>query len=682
MVSPLPEAVEGATTGPVPRKLITTIWRAGHPSFAGGSAKFETPTKKVEAWPQTWRALLDRIRKGQKLPRCDDKREHPHLGLYHSPEGFRSNRPGDIVVRTGLHVDIDEGASEATADALVEVLRAWGLAAVVQRRDVIDPPAIKLRAIVPLVPDEGRETFHSRASAFLQALSDALDCPIDMAPAVWSQPTFLYGPVTGREKPRIVATLEGEALDLHGVAGVAWASRIAGEDCAEAVALCRAMFEAAGSTFSAVERCTRPPDGDNPGGIEILPEGDFRCWTRPTPQVRAWLKENVPAEFEAWWRHPGRRIERARSALRTRDARATAGPEEVVRLEQLAERIELAAADGGQHVFLVPPSVDARAFVPAATSHANVLVGPRPAVETLVLPGSVVQDLRAQTTRMDRAAQERVRRAVEAITTDLFFAGRLPAIPQWTPTRRPEGPLDVWLADPEDLGAFPADLHDVIEASLARARPSSAEEAAPTLTRMLEEGGPLRAHREADGTLRVVALPRWTQEPFVLIGSEVDPALAAVCPGATRWRSEVHPRIERRWRVALADVHGAPDASLEPDLFELPRACLLGQPPEGWSGDVAPFEPSDARPLQAYDHVLVWGLPLREGWHPDAGASGPRPGAFWRAMEEEVERVLRAVEQRMRTGATLWYVAPSFPAPPWSEADTTLSAGGQGKVVD
>ncbi len=155
-LEPLEVVVPGACTAPLARRLVTTIWKAGHASFAGGSEKFDKPTKRVETWPQSWTALVERIEKAQSLPLLEDKREHPHLGLYHSPKGFRSNRPGDVVLRSGLHVDIDEGATDATEARLVEILAGWGLAAIVQRRNVLDPFERKLRAILPLVPDDAR----------------------------------------------------------------------------------------------------------------------------------------------------------------------------------------------------------------------------------------------------------------------------------------------------------------------------------------------------------------------------------------------------------------------------------------------------------------------------------------------------------------------------------------------
>ncbi len=748
----LDAVVPGACTAPVARRLVTTIWKAGHASFAGGSEKFDKPTKRVETWPQSWKALVERIEKAQSLPSLADKREHPHLGLYHSPKGFRSNRPGDVVLRSGLHVDIDEGATDATETRLVEILAGWGLAAIVQRRNVIDPFERKLRAIIPLVPDDARETFHGRAAAFLSALGKTLGCPIDLAPAVWSQPTFLYGPVVGREPPQVVASLAGEALDLHAVPAVAWSRRVSGDTCAEAESLCRAMFEAAGSVFEG-DRCTRPPDGDNPSAIDFLPEGGFRCWTAPTHEVRMWLRMNVPDAYAAWWRHPGRRIERARAALRTRDARVA---RETVSIDELPGLLESAIAGGGRHVFELPAGTDGASVVrglkppsegqrvvafedqsgaadwdPARdvargpcvieTTHTPAFVHHRHidelvvlhtvrAIETLVLSPSSVDVLRRHVHAEKRRAelkQRRVQNAHDAIVVDLFFAGRLTTIPEWIPAPRAESPLAGWLAAPEDAAdAFevPPELGDRIDAALRRA-PDVFENAAAieaAITRLLRLGGRLQTQTQDDGGLRVVCLPAWTQRSFVLLADAPDPALRdpQLCPDLVWRRCEAPEQrdVVRTWHVLAPDegdllpwaalwqahLSSAAAAAARPLVCVRDDTEAQWLRKHGYQGALLHAE-EDVPDLHAHDRVFVLGLPLPLDVFDTGDADGaPRPPAFWRALERDVEHRLRAIEAGLRlhaprdagapTRVEITYVAPSFPAPPWREGACALTA--------
>lgn len=695
---PLDVVVAGAATAPIPKKLITTIWKAGSTHFAGGSEKFSEPTKPVEAWPQSWKGLFSRILKGQKLPWREDKREHPHLGLYHSPEGFRSNREGDVVLRTGLHVDIDEGATEETSQRLIDALRSWGLAAIVQRRDVVEPYQRKLRAIIPLVPDERRESFYSRAAAFLIGLSDTIACPIDLSPAVWSQPTFIYGPVVGREKPRVIAMLEGDALDLGGVEGTAWGRRVGGEDCPEAMELCRTMFLAAGSVFRG-HRGTRPPDGDNPSSIELMPDGEFRCWTQPTWQVRAWLRMNVPDEFDRWWNHPGRRTERARSTLRTREARVASSHAQIEDLESL---VRDALAKGGQHVFELPRGIDATEL---GLDDERLILGRRNAVETLALTTEQMDALRrtvAESRAREAAKQRRVRTFFEYIVEDLFFAGHLHTIPEWTlPDRDEEESIEAALARlastaPEESSEIPDHLQEVVDGAMRRTAEDDFDsvDAERMVRRLFELAGTLEASRD-DETLRVVCIPEWTQRSFVMLSDAPDPALEHVCPEARWVRIEGRDacQVERAWYVtAPVDEDEPPGAwwvqEIEPLLKAAanPIICVrsdeartrLGE--HGYDG--ATICAADiGRSLRDHDLLIILGAPLAPGWHPEADTTtdAPRDPGFWRAMERLVECNVRALEDSMAVreradAVRIWYFGPSFPSPPWRETQCQIVA--------
>lgn len=703
MSDALESVVPGAHVAPIPPKLITTIWKAGSPHFAGGSEKFDEPTKPVEAWPQSWKGLVSRVLGGQKLAWRADKREHPHLGLYFSPHGFRSNREGDVVTRTGLHVDIDEGTTEETITRLVVTLRSWGLAAIVQRRDVIEPYARKLRAIIPLVPDDGRETFYSRAAAFLIGLSETIGCPIDLAPAVWSQPTFIYGPVEGRERPRVVAQLDGGALDLSGVEGSSWGRRVGGEDCPEAMELCRTMFVAAGSVFHG-HRGTRPPDGDNPSSIELMPDGDFRCWTQPTHAVRAWLRVNVPEAFERWWHHPGRRVERARSTLRTRQARLASSHATPDDLDGL---LRTALAQGGQHIFELPPGFEA-----SWPDDDRVIAGRRKAVETLALTHEQLDGLRrtaAEARARLAAKQRRVRTFFEYIVEDLFFAGHLHTIPEWTlPERDAEEPLQAALAKllstsaAEPESNVPEHLQEVVEGALRRPADDDFDsvDAERIVRRLFELDGTMETKQD-DEMLRVVCIPEWTQKSFVMLSDAPDPALEHVCPEA-RWVRIEAPdvcEVARTWCVTAPVTEDEPSqgwwneviepllqASHDPVICvrsEESRARLVEHGYQGASVSAAEIGQLLLDHLVEHDLLIILGAPLAPDWHPDAATSTdePRDPAFWRAMERGVERSVRDLERALGVGSGrteqlgIWYFGPSFPSPPWREEQCEIVAG-------
>ncbi len=749
MTSELESVVAGARTAPIPRKLVTTIWKPGDTFFAGGSEKFDEPTKPIETWPQSWKGLVSRILKGQKLAYRDDKREHPHLGLYFSPQGFRSNREGDVVLRTGLHIDIDEGTTDETITRLVETLRGWGLAAIVQRRDVVEPYQRKLRAIIPLVPDEGRETFYSRASAFLIALSETIGCPIDLAPAVWSQPTFIYGPVRGRERPRVVAQLDGEALDLSDVEGSAWGRQVRGEACPDAVQLCRDMFEIAGSTFSG-HRCTRPPDGDNPSAIEFMPDGGFRCWTLPTYQVRAWLKDHVSEAYERWWRHPGRRIERARSQLRTRAARVDG---QLVQVSELRTLLSSALSEESQQVFVLPegfdardilrnameglhdlvgvmalPDVDAEVWDPSVreTSHALALahrdaidrlaiVGRRDAIESVALTQNQLEALRHRAAAQRSIAaskRQRVRTFFEYIVEDLFFAGHLHTIPEWTLPEPVVETVDSELN--ELLDAQPSELPQHLQEAMDAARQHPTDnfdsvDAERMIRRIFGLAGVVEARQDHDAT-RVLCIPEWTQRSFVMLCHDPDPALEHVCPDARwiRFEGADSCHVERTWFVtapptsddasdeqhstlpAFWKAHVAPrcDAASNPVVcVRHPETCARVRD-LGYGGQLisAADIPSMAS-LDAHDVLIVLGAPLPPKWHPEAESQrekseGPRDPGFWRAMERHVERGIEHLERslgirsRREPSETVrvWYFGPSFPSPPWREDECTIVA--------
>jgi len=654
--SELDDVVTGARTGPLPNPLVTTIWKPGQASFAGGSGKFEQPTKDVECWPRTWDALVRRLRDGQSLPERADKREHPHLGLYHSPRGFRSNREGDVVVRTGLHVDIDEGATEATVERLLETLRSWGLAALVQRRDVKVPPERKLRAILPLVPDEERTTFHSRACAFLLGLGETIGCPIDLAPAVWSQPTFVYGRVAGREPPRIVALLEGHALDLRGVEGTARTRRVPGEACSEAAALCREMFLAAGSVMHG-PRGTRPPDGDNPSAIEVLEDGGFRCWTRPTRELRQWLRVNVPEHFARWESHPGRRIERARSALRTWEAEHDACDAEPFALEQLEMVVARAREAGGPHGVQVPRGVEAPPGVIEGELHAA----------SYVFSAEQTRALRKLAARW-RGKRRRARRAFEAIVEDLFFAGRLPTIPETTLAGRAE------LAIAERI--LEGGVDDVAEAE-------PVVDVEDALRRLV--GGSLAVTTDGEGR-RVRAIPAWAEGDFVMLLHEPPRRARAIRP-ELRWHRCVGVdacAVERTWHVTVTREDWVTRC-----WAEVAADVAKAEAPLVWVRDaevarrLAAVGYDDARfafegGMHRHDLVVVFGSPV--GW--DEGDEGPRAPGFWGQVQREVAARLTELEDALRLRVArpedapahveLRYVGPPYPAPPWRESECRL----------
>ena len=457
------------------------VWKGGHrPSASRSGGRSAPVVAELRTWGDHVRFTHDALDHTY-----DDKNDAPYIG----PGDFRRNEHGeafrsneDLLVRTVLHLDVDDGVDKVTGipfgstpeefERLVEiVVDGLDLACIVQRRDKPGSKYVRGRVMIPIEHAPETSAFQRAADAFrrwLQKMGAPQGRALDPQTMVACQGVYAYTNLPGRPV-QSTDVYSGGALDLRDFV-----------DPNEGTTRPWKRLTRDGATRigpSAVERLDRahavgvkflravgaePEDFDgrrwscplghehasgNPhGSFELFPDGSFHCY-RPDHEggITHQCSLAFPAEFDQYQRERAPGALRALADVQDREEidaiTATDAREEFA--QRLRERLE---AGTGATIALSPPAGVGKSYAGVRVAAAFVRETGRSVFYSF--PAHAVADentagvdvVRVRGSRAETCIRESVRHRLETLKVSPQEGGFCNTCPEETRAACPGSP--------------------------------------------------------------------------------------------------------------------------------------------------------------------------------------------------------------------------------------------------